>query len=56
VGIDMDRASLEETTILEHVETQIDVLVKDITEVISTLLEQHAQESGEQSRKVIRVS
>ena len=40
----------------EPVETQIDVLVQDIMEITTELLEQYARDRGEESPEIIRVS
>jgi hypothetical protein len=41
---------------LEDVELDIDVLVKDVAELITTLLNQYARENGREALKVVRVS
>ncbi len=38
------------------VEANIDTLVKDITEITSAILKQHAKQSGKESLEVVRVS
>ena len=40
----------------EPVDTQIDVLVQDIMEITTQLLEQYAQDSGNESPEIVRVS
>ena len=41
---------------LKKVELDIDVLVEDVEELITTLLNQYARENGREALRVVRVS